>query len=150
MRKWRKEHPDTRDRRVYQKEYQKEYRKTHPDVAIKSRAKWKKANLEKYRETTNRCRRKYRYHIYAITEETYQAMVDNQGGRCAICDTAPLSLCIDHDHITKKIRGLLCSKCNSGIGFLNDDLKLLKRAVGYLENGVLGTSLSRQKEGRED
>ena len=39
---------------------------------------------------------------------------------------------IDHNHVTGEIRGLLCNACNKGIGFLNDDIRLLKNAIKYL------------------
>ena len=55
---------------------------------------------------------------YGLTPEQYQRMVDESNGLCMICKRAPArGLCIDHDHRTKKVRGLPCSNCNSGIGF---------------------------------
>jgi hypothetical protein len=63
-----------------------------------------------------------------------------QGGGCAICgrtpDDAPgrwSRLNIDHDHKTGKVRGVLCHGCNSGIGHLQDDPALLRRAAEYVE-----------------
>lgn len=43
-------------------------------------------------------------------------------------------LCVDHNHKTGEIRGLLCGLCNSGIGHFKDKIKLLKKAIKYLEN----------------
>lgn len=40
----------------------------------------------------------------------------------------------DHDHLTGEWRGLLCSRCNQGIGKFSDNVELLKRAIEYLEN----------------
>ena len=57
--------------------------------------------------------------------------------RCEICGisrTPQRRLGFDHDHVTGAIRGVLCGKCNSGLGMLNDDLVLLERAVQYLRN----------------
>lgn len=69
-------------------------------------------------------------------------MYKAQGGRCAICgvrgDVQELgfkqreSLCVDHDHDTGAIRGLLCSPCNLGIGKLEDDPEIISNAVKYL------------------
>jgi len=68
---------------------------------------------------------------YGITAEQYEEMNRLQGGRCLICGQAergtrrgiPKTLAVDHDHDTGEIRGLLCSKCNTAIGLLDDDPK---------------------------
>lgn len=63
-------------------------------------------------------------------------MFDKQGGCCAICGTHQSELinklCIDHNHITGAVRGLLCSKCNSALGYVNEDIKILKSVIEYL------------------
>lgn len=62
-------------------------------------------------------------------------MLQDQGGVCAICLGPPSAFdcyCVDHDHVTGKIRGLLCSKCNSAIGLLQDDPNVVDRAAIYL------------------
>lgn len=72
---------------------------------------------------------------FGITQEDAKTLLDSQGGVCAICHTdtpTEKGWCVDHCHTTGKIRGILCSKCNSGIGFLNDDPELCKRAIAYL------------------
>jgi len=59
-----------------------------------------------------------------------------QKGRCAVC-ALPIegkNEHADHDHVTGKARGLLCSKCNSGIGLLDDNVDRLLAAVEYLKN----------------
>lgn len=57
-----------------------------------------------------------------------------QNGLCAICLKKPdHDLRVDHDHETGKVRGLLCSNCNSGIGFLDEDPKLFDAAKAYCE-----------------
>lgn len=87
---------------------------------------------------------KYRNHrikrVYGITEREYKALYASQGGVCAICglpakDKQPLY--IDHCHDTGKVRGLLCSSCNSGIGYFKDDLDLIASASSYLINSRL-------------
>jgi hypothetical protein len=56
-----------------------------------------------------------------------------QNGRCAICmETPDKQLHVDHNHYTGLIRGLLCGKCNAGIGLLKDDSDLCMRATQYL------------------
>lgn len=63
-------------------------------------------------------------------------MLDDQGGVCAICskeDAAGKRLAVDHCHETGKVRGLLCLKCNTVLGKMNDEVNLLKKAIAYLE-----------------
>lgn len=71
---------------------------------------------------------------YGLTVEQYERMVDQQGGRCAICRRAG-RLHVDHNHNTGEVRGLLCMNCNTGIGHLGDDVEVLGRAIGYLADG---------------
>lgn len=65
----------------------------------------------------------------------YRRMYEAQDRRCAICDVRkdPLGLVIDHNHTTRKVRGLLCSACNTGIGLLKDSPDVLEVALQYLE-----------------
>ena len=77
---------------------------------------------------------------YGITAEDYYNMLAAQDNKCAICESEEVNntrissnkLFIDHCHDTGKVRGLLCSKCNHGIGLLNDDTALLQKAIEYL------------------
>lgn len=79
---------------------------------------------------------------YNITVEEYSQMLLIQNGVCAICKLPEtrimngkvMSLCIDHNHKTNKVRGLLCAKCNSAIGNFFDDKNLLMSAFQYLSN----------------
>jgi len=82
--------------------------------------------------------RKQHVATYGLTLEQYDSMLENQDGLCAICGKKSShshhkNLCIDHNHETGKIRGLLCDLCNKGIGCLRDDVDLLRSAVLYLE-----------------
>ena len=79
-------------------------------------------------------RRKYLKKSYGMTVNEYQEVHDSQSGKCAICGLSD-KLFVDHCHKTGAIRGLLCNKCNSGMGFLNDDPNLLKKAYEYLVGG---------------
>lgn len=77
---------------------------------------------------------------YGITLEQYAEMLVAQNGVCAICAKPETvihrnilnPLGVDHDHETGKIRGLLCRKCNSGLGNFNDDPNLMVKAISYL------------------
>lgn len=71
---------------------------------------------------------------YGVTREIYAAMVAAQDGRCAVCGERPEKLCIDHDHESGDVRGLLCSSCNIALGHFRDDPERLARAIGYLRS----------------
>lgn len=76
---------------------------------------------------------------YGLNPSEFNAMLNSQGNGCAICGEqfeSPSHACVDHDHQTSEVRGLLCRKCNSGIGQFNDKLNLLERAVEYLQPKV--------------
>jgi hypothetical protein len=77
--------------------------------------------------------RKQQLSIYGLTLEDYDAMIDKQNGSCAICfQKQSGNLFVDHCHKTNEVRGLLCNKCNSALGFLNDDISLFENAIRYL------------------
>ena len=70
--------------------------------------------------------------------DDYEKMLAAQGGGCAICgttDTSPWScFCVDHDHTSGEVRGLLCRACNTCIGQAEDDTERLRKAIAYLES----------------
>lgn len=74
---------------------------------------------------------------YGLTREQWHEILANQGGRCAICLTEEPKgrgqWHVDHDHATGKVRGLLCARCNRGLGLFSDSLALLRATVSYLE-----------------
>jgi len=72
---------------------------------------------------------------YNMSEEDYEEWMHAQDGCCAICQRPPEKnrrLAIDHDHKTGAVRGLLCTRCNVGLGQFGDKTKLLSRALDYL------------------
>jgi hypothetical protein len=77
---------------------------------------------------------------YGMELEDYEKILSMQNGCCAICGYKPDTfakkenkLYVDHNHKTKKVRGLLCMNCNSAIGHLNEDLTILQNAIEYLK-----------------
>lgn len=73
--------------------------------------------------------------IFGLSESDYFSMLNAQGGVCAIClgpQQAGKRMAVDHCHKTGKVRGLLCTMCNSAIGKLKDDPALIQRALDYL------------------
>jgi hypothetical protein len=79
----------------------------------------------------------FRRHLkkkYGVTFEEYQLILMKQDGVCAICEGKPgkTKLSLDHDHDTKKIRGLLCVPCNISLRVIENE-NLLRKALAYLE-----------------
>ncbi|ADP81758.1 endonuclease VII domain-containing protein [Pseudofrankia inefficax] len=68
---------------------------------------------------------------YGLRSEQVDALIADQGGRCAICREKPAEH-VDHDHATGEVRGLLCFTCNVGLGQLRDDLAVICNAALYL------------------
>jgi hypothetical protein len=72
-----------------------------------------------------------------VSPAAYQALLQKQHGVCAICFQPPLAnrkLCIDHNHITNKNRGLLCSQCNFVVGNSKENVVILFSAIEYLKH----------------
>jgi hypothetical protein len=84
---------------------------------------------------------------YGITIEEYNLIFLKQNGCCAICgkheSEFSKSLSVDHDHVTGKIRGLLCIKCNLSIGGFEDNIELLDKAKEYLSKKIEDVFLER-------
>lgn len=72
---------------------------------------------------------------YGIDKTSFLSLWNAQNGKCAICKTILESYGrgnLDHDHVTGVIRGILCHKCNRGLGLFNDNVARLKTAIDYL------------------
>lgn len=91
--------------------------------------KYRKANAPKVRDMRLKL-------LYGISREDWEKMLTRQEGRCAICserfDEDPRNIHVDHDHVTGKVRDLLCGNCNRGLGCFRDNEVLLFHAQGYL------------------
>jgi len=76
------------------------------------------------------------FRTYGITLKDYDKMLEEQGDKCKICKTKVPGghgrFHVDHDHLTNKIRGLLCMNCNHMLGCCKDDIETLATAIQYL------------------
>lgn len=108
----------------------KAWRLAHPTHA----QDWVKAHQE--RQTVH-LRKHHLKRKFGMTQEDYDTLLVKQGGVCASCGTNATSpwawFCIDHDHVTGKVRGLLCRACNSCMGQAGDNPIRLRQAAAYLE-----------------
>ena len=88
-------------------------------------------------------RSSYLRRTYGITEDQYNAMVEDQAGACYLCKkkSRRVRLSVDHDHRTGTVRALLCTRCNEGLGRFeySDDLltRLMAYAFGILQDRQL-------------
>ncbi len=109
-----------------------EYNKKHKDEV-------KLKNSKYYKEKKDTILRDRRYlKVYGINLEEYNIMFEKQNGVCKICNNSEMfhknkMLCVDHDHVTGKVRGLLCQGCNTGLGNLRDSIENLENAIKYLK-----------------
>lgn len=115
--------------KAYHKNYREKNCKKHRAAAIA----WYRANTERAKMTKadNNLHARYK-----ISRKELKRLISVQNGLCAICgmecDTHS-RLSVDHCHITGRIRGLLCRRCNSGLGFFKDSVDRLQAAVKYLQ-----------------
>ena len=111
----------------------------------------KKRKSPEYREKINQQKKldyeknpkKYRMrsmkNLYGLSEKDFNEIWTKQGNKCAICnstergDKKSSNLNVDHDHVTKKVRGILCSPCNKLLGDAKDDPLILDAAIDYLK-----------------
>lgn len=100
--------------------------------------KWRLNNRQKFLDGLKNCELKRDYNI-TLTE--YNNLLKKQDYTCAICrqveirkiDNKLVVLSVDHNHKTGKIRGLLCSNCNNGLGRFRDNINTLQNAIEYLK-----------------
>jgi hypothetical protein len=135
----------------YNRERSERYREKHPDRVKKQKAAWHKKNRAKSiarvkawkaahpeADFNRHLRRKY-----GLSREQYDVMVVAQSGACGICKGPPNGKAcngrehkrfdVDHDHVTGKVRGLLCHACNVMLGQARDRVDVLQAAILWLQ-----------------
>ncbi len=112
-------------------------RRENPDIRERNRIWCKEWYKRHPKSTTIRTRMAK----FGLSEAGYRSLSMKQNNVCAICnkpETAKIhgnvkSLAVDHCHSTGRIRGLLCSKCNTAMGLLEDDPSIIRKMIAYLE-----------------
>ncbi len=108
--------------------------------------KWKKANPDRVKAWTNTEKRKRwqknrdLVRAFGITLDDYERMCVVQASLCAICrkpetwqrNGVTVSLSVDHDHVTKKVRELLCYQCNTALGKVRESEEVLLSMLAYI------------------
>lgn len=139
----------TEEQKLKKKQYSLEYRNRPENIARKRELsriaylknteyfrqktrKWAEENKERIKELYWSKHLRYKFKM-TVTE--YNEMLNKQKGICKICKLACIKkLSIDHCHKTGKVRGLLCFKCNMGLGYFQDNKTLLNSAIKYLKD----------------
>lgn len=136
--------------------YQKQWRADHREELKAYHQAWYQENKERVRlrnlEYRKKNREKYRAAHrarqirgrYGIEAEEFDRLMIEQQGLCKICHVQMViggldhdSVCIDHDHETGRVRGLLCHRCNLGLGGFRDKMALVQAALDYLKAAKL-------------
>lgn len=124
--------------------YNREQNERHVDKRRAYGAAYRRINgsgwergREKYEPTEREKHDGYLRRTYGIDIDDYEMMLARQNGTCAICLTdcnrsTTKRLCVDRDHDTGTVRGLLCFQCNVGLGKFKDDPALLQAAIQYI------------------
>jgi len=117
-------------------------KRKHPRMCFECRNTYNQVKSKKFR-TSNRDaalqiqRKSWLKRAYGVSPEQYNELFVDQAGCCAICGlhqaVLEKKLCVDHDHDTGEVRGLLCSACNRGLGMFRDSEDLLNQAEKYLK-----------------
>ncbi len=107
------------------KEYRRKSRKKH-----KARIA---AERKRYNDSPT-ARTKYLKYKYGVTHDDYEKKKKMQGNVCAICgrEQGYKRLAVDHNHATNQIRGLLCERCNLGLGSFKEDVESMAKAITYI------------------
>ena len=119
------------EQKAKQRERSRRWRETNPEKIKETNKKYREANSEALKDA--RYRREY-----GISRLDKERMYKEQNGLCGAC-YLPLpgnfdEAATDHNHVTKKIRGLLCSPCNTGIGLLRENVAILLEAAEYIKS----------------
>lgn len=122
-------------------EYKRRYREENSDKVAEYQRQWREANRDHRREYQRRWHKSNQgaQRDYALDRngfypaKLYRCMTSFQMGRCSICRGSVGMLHADHCHRRLEPRGLLCAKCNQGLGLLNDDKAAIRRAIDYLQ-----------------
>src|SRR3990167_2619329 len=146
---WRKGKTFVDKKEQYKKKlaYRRSCRHKNKERIIEQERKWRKLNRSvvnnyarlRYKENRQKELDRVRFKKYGITGEEFRIILAKQNNKCPICHRdIKKNLSVDHNHSTKKIRGLICNNCNLSIGNANDSPKILRAMAKYLE-GIDGT-----------
>lgn len=137
-----------------QRQKEKEYKVKHKEKIKQQMQEWRKLNSDSIKEYNSLWKTKQPdYHVnrhlllnYGISIEDYNTLLIAQGGFCAGCGIEHKKairgkLFVDHCHTSGKVRGLLCQKCNTALGMINDNVDTLISLINYLKEEDIDQNL---------
>lgn len=130
-REWQKKYRMTPEAKEYKRKYSQQYlanpgnKQRKKNYYLNNKPRKKELDIKK---------------LYGLTIQEYNDLLTKQNNKCEICHkefdpTQPRSICIDHNHTTNKVRGLLCLHCNFTIGLAKENKRILQNAIEYLKAG---------------
>tara|TARA_R110002167_G_scaffold75032_1_gene209815 strand:+ start:452 stop:862 length:411 start_codon:yes stop_codon:yes gene_type:complete len=108
--------------KVVQKEY---YLKNKEHILARVKT-WSLNNKDKVKE--NQLKKRYN-----LTLDQYNKMLSDQNNSCKVCNIKMTKPNVDHCHTTFKVRGLLCNGCNTSLGLLKEDTKIMQKLIEYIK-----------------
>jgi hypothetical protein len=127
-----------RDFYLIYKKGKQDYQAACKECMKASARAWYHANKERARESNKRTIARLKYNLEG---EQYNAM--QKIFACEVCGSTE-RLHIDHDHLTGKVRGKLCSNCNSALGMVNDNVRTLESLIAYLNRSKTAKDLAQR------
>jgi len=115
------------------------WQRDNPDMLAARMEAFRSAGKKKVSDRKSHLKRKY-----GLTLEEYDMLLASQSGRCAICGRDGVDH-VDHDHMTGRVRGILCFQCNVAIGLFEDDIERLITATAYLDRDEELSDIARER-----
>ena len=139
MRDYYVKKPEKFPRRTPEQQAEHNARRREKYAADAAYRKAMKEKVKAWQERNPHMRKGQRLRKFNLTLPEFQAMLESQGGKCLICGYSDTSNpkhfpFVDHCHTTGKVRGLLCSNCNHGLGHFKDSVDRLQAAIQYLSD----------------
>lgn len=113
--------------KVIHRSYKKDYYENNKERILQQQKEYYENNKEKVIQRTKKYSIKSKFNL---TKEEYDELCKNGCNACSSYEV----LCVDHDHISNEVRGILCNKCNTALGLLNDDSTKILKLAEYIEN----------------
>ncbi len=119
---------------------QNEWNKRNRTILNKSYNKWASDNMTavkannkiQYQKNKEKYKERHYLKTYGLTTKEVNSLIEAQNGHCAICPKTT-GLSVDHDHVTGKVRQILCKQCNSMLGMARDNIATLEAGIEYLK-----------------